>query len=275
MQTSPSILVIVEGKSYEKTIINNIRRNFFNSRFEKTDYKVISLPASKNIYMLWKDINEDEYIDIVELLRESSMQNKELLKEYNRKSFSEIYLFFDYDKHQNNLPENVDAEYVLKEMLATFDNETEAGKLYLSYPMAESIRDFNENSCIPFSGNCFIGAHTEDYKNISGNGNPLVYVRSYTLKKWQIIINVFRHRLSCLSASESPFSLRQCKQFSPFEIFNLQKESERIRGKSIVLSAFPEFLIDYFSLDFLYRVLEDVDNNIFAACDEKNDVLNS
>lgn len=59
----------------------------------------------------------------------------------SREDFSEVYLFFDYDAHQTNLGKAVN-EDVIRQMLESFDNETENGKLYISYPMVEALRDY-------------------------------------------------------------------------------------------------------------------------------------
>lgn len=89
----------------------------------------------------------DEFdTDIIEVLREEHEELKEQLEGINRDDFSEVYLFFDYDGHQNNLSEDDDSD-VLEQMLKSFDNETENGKLYISYPMVEALRDFEEGKC--------------------------------------------------------------------------------------------------------------------------------
>lgn len=41
-------------------------------------------------------------------------------------------------------------------MLEAFDNETENGKLYISYPMVESLYDYEEGRCQLFSKKCYI-----------------------------------------------------------------------------------------------------------------------
>lgn len=85
---------IVEGEAREPQIIDNISRIFFSHG----NYTVITLPAGENIYMLWKQLKEDD--------------------------FSEVYLFFDYDAHQANLGTSVN-EDIIYQMLESFDNETE------------------------------------------------------------------------------------------------------------------------------------------------------
>ena len=64
----------------------------------------------------------------------------------SRDDFSEVFLFFDYDAHQTNLGKSDDVD-VINQMLESFDNETENGKLYISYPMVEALRDFEADKC--------------------------------------------------------------------------------------------------------------------------------
>ena len=52
---------------------------------------------------------------------------------------SEIFLFFDYD-FQNSHLSLEDINQRVEEMLTLFADETENGKLYINYPMIESIR---------------------------------------------------------------------------------------------------------------------------------------
>ena len=52
---------------------------------------------------------------------------------------SEIFLFFDYD-FQNSQLSLDEINRRVEEMLTLFDDETDNGKLYINYPMIESIR---------------------------------------------------------------------------------------------------------------------------------------
>ena len=91
---------IVEGEVREPQIIDNISKVFFTHK----NYKIITLPAGQNIYMLWKKLKEDDFdTDIIEVLREEHIELEKQLEGLNRDNFSEVYLFFDYDGHQNNL----------------------------------------------------------------------------------------------------------------------------------------------------------------------------
>lgn len=126
---------IVEGQAREPLIIDNISKVFFSHG----NFKIITLPAGQNIYMLWKKLKEDDFnTDIIEVLREERKELAEQLVGLGRDDFSEVYLFFDYDGHQNNLGTADDGD-VIEQMLKSFDNETESGKLYISYPMVELV----------------------------------------------------------------------------------------------------------------------------------------
>ena len=134
---------IVEGEVREPQIIDNISKVFF----AHGNFKIITLPAEENIYMLWKKLKVDDFdTDIIEVLRESNDDIREQLAGLSRDDFSEVYLFFDYDMHQTNLGKEDDADAVAQ-MLESFDNETENGKLYISYPMVEALRDYKPGLC--------------------------------------------------------------------------------------------------------------------------------
>ena len=118
---------IVEGEAREPQIIDNISKVFFSHG----NFKIITLPAGENIYMLWKQLKADDFdTDIIEVLRENSDDISKQLDGLTRADFSEVYLFFDYDAHQTNLRKEDDADAVAQ-MLESFDNETENGKLYI------------------------------------------------------------------------------------------------------------------------------------------------
>ncbi len=60
---------IVEGEVREPQIIDNILKVFFSH----DSFKIITLPAEENIYMLWKKLKADDFdTDIIEVLRESN-----------------------------------------------------------------------------------------------------------------------------------------------------------------------------------------------------------
>lgn len=48
---------IVEGEAREPQVIDNISKVFF----KHGNFKIITLPAGENIYMLWKKLKEDDF----------------------------------------------------------------------------------------------------------------------------------------------------------------------------------------------------------------------
>jgi hypothetical protein len=78
--------------------------------------------------------------DIVSVLREKlSNRGDSTLDSLKSSDFSEIYLFFDYDfQHAHLSSEEINKR--VEEMLQFYCEETENGKLYINYPMVESIR---------------------------------------------------------------------------------------------------------------------------------------
>lgn len=126
-----------EGVKREPDLFRTIQRLYFANRDEQ-----IVCSYNNNIYQLYKDLQEyDGDGDIVSLLMEKfAGQADNPLKDIDASAdISEIYLFFDYDFHNRNLSlEEINRQ--VREMLETFNNETEFGRLYIDYPMVESIR---------------------------------------------------------------------------------------------------------------------------------------
>ena len=113
-------LFIVEGVEKDYRFVKGMTDLFMRGKFAA---KIIYLPAAQNIYMLYKKLVEDDFqTDIVEVLRESSDDVKGILEGISRQQIDEVFLFFDYDIHQNNTKELEDAspEEMLMHMLETF-----------------------------------------------------------------------------------------------------------------------------------------------------------
>ena len=237
-----NIAFVVEGEAREPVIIRNMQSFFF----KKSQIKILTLPAEQNIYMLWKRLKEDDFeTDIIEVLRESSPESEQVLRELTRESFSEIYLFFDYDGHQTNLKEGTDDQKVLTEMLENFNNETENGKLYISYPMVEALRDLAADGCAGHTKCEIKKEEFHNYKNISAANPWMARFDRYEIDHWEKILEVFAMRVSCLFGKENVLSFQEYRDnVDPSSIFDKQMSIQDGQGV-FILSAFPEFLIDY------------------------------
>lgn len=235
---------IVEGEDREPQIISNISKVFFMHG----NYKIITLPAGKNIYMLWAQMKEDDFdTDIVEILKEDNSDIANQLKGLSRNDFSEVYLFFDYDVHHKNLSDSLNDD-VVRQMLESFDNETENGKLYISYPMVEALRDYMPGRC-GIKEDCFIEKQALiDYKNISAERSLNTHFKKYDIDVWKDIIGVFAMRVFCLLDLQNTMEYElYSSEVTPSQIYAM--EIEKGEGHRVfILSAFPEFLIDYFGV---------------------------
>ena len=134
------ILFIFEGKD-DKTYFESIKRLFFP---EKSETFVCTY--NSNIYSLYTKLkNHDALngkleVDTVSVFKEILTEKGDnTLKDIREDEVSEIYLFFDYDFQEKSrtLEEN---NKRLSEMLDYFTDETSNGKLYINYPMVESLR---------------------------------------------------------------------------------------------------------------------------------------
>lgn len=241
---SSCIAFIVEGESREPLIIENIKSIFFSNKTTE----LITLPAAQNIYMLWQKMKEDDFeTDIIEVIRESCAESAIQLSTYSRDDFAEIYLFFDYDGHQNNLADNGhDSNDVIGEMLDSFNNETENGKLYISYPMVEALRDFETGTCLPVTRCQWVIQEFNKYKTQSAQKSSYQSFNNYSFPIWQELINVFALRVSCLWGYRIMLSYDDYrKKVTPSTIWQ-QQQNYIESGKIFVLSCFPEFLLDYY-----------------------------
>ncbi len=249
MANFPIILFIVEGEKRDYRFIEEMCNCFFKGKYKAN---IINLPAKQNIYMLYQKLKADDFdTDIVELLRDESDEAKKILEGVNRQKISQVFLFFDYDVHQDNISKinNIDSYNLLNEMLNFFDNETEQGKLYLSYPMVEALYDYQENMCEAFSS-CFIHINnSSDYKTISSLNNPRASYH-FKIKEWEEILKIFPLKIKCLFNITKIDLEYYRKNITPLSIFDIQEEYKKEQERVFVLSAFPEFLFDYFKSNF-------------------------
>lgn len=243
----PVKLFIVEGESRDYRFVKEMTKCFLKGRYKT---KVINLPAAQNIYMLYQKLAEDDFeTDVVEVLRDTVKEADKILDGISRQDIDEIYLFFDYDIHQNNLKLDFKPSKIINDMFKAFNNETENGRLYISYPMVEALYDYRAKECSVFS-NCFIHLNkVKDYKKISSENNPNASKR-FEIEEWKDAINVFYLRVKCLFNLDSLDYETYREIISPESIYKLEENIVETNDQVFILSAFPEFLLDYFKSNF-------------------------
>lgn len=253
------ILFVFEGVKREPDLFRTIQRLYFSNREEQ-----IVCSYNNNIYQLYKDLQEyDGDGDIVSLLMEKFASQKDNpLKDIDKSAdISEIYLFFDYDFHNRNLSlEEINRQ--VKEMLETFDNETEYGKLYIDYPMVESIRytkflpdanywtyTISRTDCNRFKGLSaeFSAYRSFDFILLTENREPTEEEIEEVKQNWVYLKeqNVSKANYLCNGENGIPASKDDILQDKIFDS-QIEKYVNTEECKVAVLNAFPLFIYDYF-----------------------------
>lgn len=270
---SSNILFVFEGERTERKIAQSLERNVLPPR------RIIKCIYAEDVYALYREIVADEDLDIFTLLMTRNVENEQALSGSCRNDFSEIYLFFDYDAHatmarrQTNEDGTITCgDAVIAEMLRFFDNETEHGKLYLSYPMVEALWHVlpdeqalvltvrcKRDNCIDFS-NCKKGkecANDPHYKTRVGQEcvPQLSNLNSYTRAIWCQLLDVHLKRLHYLVAGTMGIPTQLISQLSIFEK-QLADFISRSCPEVVVLNAFPVFVFDYFGAEATTRIFE-------------------
>jgi len=97
--------------------------------------------------------------------------------------------------------------------------------------------------------NCFV-MHEDlgNCKFLSAEHSIYPQFNAYSFEIWKEVIAVFSMRLSCLVNQAGTMSYDQyAEAINPLEILKLE-EKEIPKNRVFVLSAFPEFLLDYFGV---------------------------
>ena len=174
----------MEPKLFDK--LSSVKRN------EKAEISIIDIKT--NIYVLYNKMikyDKDFFIgstSIVDVLKEiliSEGRSNDLEK--LKGSFSDIYLFFDFE-YQDRIISDDNKQEFLADMQNYFSNETENGLLLINYPMIESYRDY-----IPLAPSLSFKDRDIDvslvkdkkYKQIVGNRGFTYDIKNYTLNMFE------------------------------------------------------------------------------------------
>lgn len=148
-------------------------------------------------------------------------------------------MFFDYDGHASTAKD----EKII-DLLRMFDNETENGKLYISYPMVESLKHIEvEKSFEEIFVSCNKNIH---YKNLISKSCDKEFTQfsHYTLDTWRYLLDIHLKKMNYIVNDNFEFPSKLIQQ----DIIFKNQKSKFINTKSLVgvLSAFPVFIHDYF-----------------------------
>lgn len=263
------ILFIFEGDR-ECPVFKTVQKLFFPKEIEP-----FICVYKSNIYSLYSRIKQHDLIGMEEEIKvetDTISVLNDILKEQGNytldgidsSEISETYLFFDYDFHHNrgSLEEN---NIHLKELLDYFCEETEAGKLYINYPMLESLRYTKElpdndyinyvvsrEDCNRFKrlANDFSAYNSFDHLLLSNNPKEAAEKRlrkALTAKKnWLHLIsmNVKKANHLCSNSFSMPADKSAIAQPTIFDA-QLAKHVRNEDCKVSILNSFPIFIYEY------------------------------
>ncbi len=246
------ILFVFEGERREPMLFRSIEHLFFPSSDEN-----IVCSFGNNIYELYRQMHSlGEGADIAGVLKE----NGAILGDYDMSDFSDVFLFFDLDIHNENQPPEVSISQIY-EMLSYFDNETETGKLFINYPMIESIY---HTGTLPDKDYWHYSVSISDcsnYKQIARDFPPYsnldhLCVTERNMNREDIVkrirmnwihlvgMNIQKANFLCMGKHENPDKKEDISQPNIFssQVHDYLTAHYRVS----VLNAFPLFLYDYF-----------------------------
>ena len=243
---SNSILFVFEGEKTEVQIYESLKKNF--SKYDQNTHIYATFNA--DVYELYRQLKEDEFLDLVEIIRGKTDKNRALLQGVSRDDVSEIYLFFDYDGHATKALN----EDCIK-LLSHFNEETEYGKLYISYPMVEALKHLKKG--VSFKETVAVIEDCSGYKKRVSEScdNEFLHLNKLTAEAWNKIITAHSWKLNFIVNDDYSFPMRYISQEEIFDS-QLQKYIEPI-GEVAVLSAFPVVILDYYGVE-QFRGISDV-----------------
>lgn len=238
-----NILFVFEGERTEKQITKSLTQYFIN---ENT---IVQCAYCAEIYQLYRQVLNDQDLDTFELLRKIP-HNTQLLSGYHRDDFAEIYMFFDYDGHSS-----IADDEKLKEALAFFNEETEFGRLFISYPMVEALKHYSDS--IDFMNLKVNAKENISYKQIVGKESQkeLKQITKFSKILWIQLIELHLKKMNHIVNGDY---VMPTKNITQGEIFLNQLEKYINNDFTVgVLSSFPVFIFDYYGIDYILELFSE------------------
>ena len=246
--SSAKVLFVLEGEQPEGNIVARLQKAFPEELADLSS-DLVKIVFSSNIYSLYGKLKDDDgFLDVVEVLKELHKEDTEL-QDLDRESVSQVFLFFDLDIH--GLAQSIEQSCEqLDELLNFFDNETENGKLFLSYPMVEVVNICDiENGLMSDDRKLFsIDDCVDDgFKHFANdlNRDSKTICRANCRENWLIISKANYEKAKWLMHLTSVDLFSVLDQMQQAAI--LQHQQKLIKQDNVVatLSAFPFFLLEY------------------------------
>lgn len=256
-------LFVFEGKR-DSRIFDTLTGIFFPE--EKNPIVCV---YGSNIYSLYEKLEDLDVFgssqhdgNTVSVLKEIlAAHGDPTLSDVREDEISEVYLFFDYDFQQTQHSLDKNNEQVQK-MLEYFDDETGNGKLYIHYPMLESIR---YTKLLPDADYCQYSVEREkccSFKDLVQEFSAYPSLKYLTLAKkesrqrrdevnrnWEHLLwmNVGKAHFLCRGIENIPEDKSLVSQENIY-LNQLQKYVKKQPCRVSILNAFPLFLFEYFPI---------------------------
>lgn len=254
--SSAKVLVILEGERPEGNVLARLQRAFPEELSDLSE-DLLKVVYTSNVYALYDALKDDDgFLDVVEVLKERFPLDS-VLQNLNRDDVSQIFLFFDLDIHGRVLE---DACKHLSELVNFFDNETENGKLYLSYPMVESINICDEATGLLSENRKLFkidACHNDGFKKFVNelNRDSKSICRANSRENWSKICKANYEKARWLMGRSADKLETVLDEMSQPSILGFQEKW--ILGEQAVatLSAFPFFMLEYLGPQNVMKIL--------------------
>ena len=257
--SSAKVLFVLEGEQPEGNIVARLQKAFPEELADLSS-DLVKIVFSSNIYSLYGKLKDDDgFLDVVEVLKEQHTDDDDL-QDLDSEAVSQVFLFFDLDIH--GLAQSIEQSCEqLCELVKFFNNETENGKLFLSYPMVEVVNICDQsNGLMPEDRKLFKICDCEEdgFKHFVNdlNRDSKTLCRANCGEDWLIVCKANYEKAQWLMhlTSDELFSVLDKMQQNAI----LQHQQVLIKNEGVVatLSAFPFFLQEYLGAGEIARMID-------------------
>jgi hypothetical protein len=243
------ILFVFEGSVAEPAIFKSLEYLYLG------DEDVQIVRYGNDLPTLYKKLRDNDY-DLFRVLPFKENGIEIPVGERLDTLFSQVFLFFDYDFQNRMGTERLDI--ILKDMLDYFNDETGCGKLYVNYPMVESLKytkempDINyfnyvvsREDCLlhKFKSNAELFAYPKarGYRFINIDKTPTEEIKhNWEMLKLQ---NVSKANYICNDKYLMPENKEDIAQDKLFAA--MKQKYVDINQTVAILNSFPIFVFDY------------------------------
>lgn len=243
------VLFIVEGENAEVELFSTLLR-ILNPGVEYDFYSY-----STNIHSLaqilfnnYRDFDKEE-IDIRLVLRseESDEEKRSILSQ----KYRDIFLIFDFD------PQHDFCHFdTVRRMIEFFDDSTSNGKLFINYPMLESVRHLNDLPDDSFKERNVSCDEIIKYKELVSQNNKYCDYKKYD---YTLVVSIIVHHLKklnyILTGNYSIPSKDDYYTLDYLKLFDMQVDAMINSNMVYVINTSVMLLID-FNPTLFYRMID-------------------